>query len=145
MQGSTHLERGNNFVAMLQKLPGGMPSTHTLDLIEGVSHQNDQMFNSTQLRQRVSASTSAYSLGKPDSLCLTVQLFKLTTGEPLQTSNDPTTVSGNADGNNSNNSSNNNGNNSSSGSGNSNNASPSALSSGGLLGAATLFAILTIL
>ncbi|THU96950.1 hypothetical protein K435DRAFT_754462 [Dendrothele bispora CBS 962.96] len=62
-QGSTHLERGNNFIAMLKALPDGMPSQHTVDMIEGVSHQNDQMFNSTQLRQRlfkdVSTTTSA--------------------------------------------------------------------------------------
>ncbi|KAF5364611.1 hypothetical protein D9758_005567 [Tetrapyrgos nigripes] len=48
-RGSTHLERGNNFISMLKNLPSGMPTTHTIDMIEGVSHQNDQMFNSTQL------------------------------------------------------------------------------------------------
>jgi len=53
-QGATHLQRGDNFVAMLKALPNGMPSQHTINIIEGVSHQNEQMFNSTQLRQRVS-------------------------------------------------------------------------------------------
>jgi len=38
---------------MLEAMPDGMPKTQTLDLIEGVSHQDVQMFNSTQLRQRV--------------------------------------------------------------------------------------------
>ncbi|THU98677.1 hypothetical protein K435DRAFT_795505 [Dendrothele bispora CBS 962.96] len=52
-QGSSHLERGQNYVAMLEAMPDGMPATHTLDLIEGVSHQNAEMFNSTQLRQRI--------------------------------------------------------------------------------------------
>ncbi|KAK7438642.1 hypothetical protein VKT23_017975 [Stygiomarasmius scandens] len=52
-QGSSHLERGQNYVAMLKAMPEGMPATHTLDLIEGVSHQNAEMFNSTQLRQRI--------------------------------------------------------------------------------------------
>ncbi|THU77568.1 hypothetical protein K435DRAFT_88044 [Dendrothele bispora CBS 962.96] len=52
-QGSTHLERGQNFVSLLQSLSTGMPSTQTIDWVEGVSHQNQEMYNSTQLRNRV--------------------------------------------------------------------------------------------
>ncbi|KAF5310501.1 hypothetical protein D9758_019039 [Tetrapyrgos nigripes] len=52
-QGATHLERGDNFISMLNNSNGGMPSSHTVDMIEGVSHQQDQMFNSSQLRERL--------------------------------------------------------------------------------------------
>lgn len=52
-QGADHLERGNNFISMLGNMPNGMPQSHTVDMIEGVSHQQDQMFNSSQLRDRL--------------------------------------------------------------------------------------------
>lgn len=45
-QGRTHLERGRNFVAMLQNLTGGIPSLSTVDWIEGVSHSNEGMTSS---------------------------------------------------------------------------------------------------
>ncbi|SJK99149.1 uncharacterized protein ARMOST_02436 [Armillaria ostoyae] len=45
-QGRTHLERGKNFVAMLQNLTGGIPALSTVDWIEGVSHSNEGMTNS---------------------------------------------------------------------------------------------------
>ncbi|KAF5362718.1 hypothetical protein D9758_011691 [Tetrapyrgos nigripes] len=61
-QGSTHLERGENFVDMLN-LNGGMPLNHTIDWVEGVSHQNDQMFNSTALRTRMFINATIPSTG----------------------------------------------------------------------------------
>ncbi|KAK0193156.1 hypothetical protein F5146DRAFT_979762 [Armillaria mellea] len=45
-QGHTHLERGKNFVAMLQSLTGGIPALSTVDWIEGVSHSNEGMTSS---------------------------------------------------------------------------------------------------
>ncbi|THU79475.1 hypothetical protein K435DRAFT_943064 [Dendrothele bispora CBS 962.96] len=55
-QGTSHLDRGNNFLNMLNSMPNGMPPSHSIDMVEGVSHQQEQMFNSSQLRQRVSSS-----------------------------------------------------------------------------------------
>ncbi|KAF5364642.1 hypothetical protein D9758_005575 [Tetrapyrgos nigripes] len=49
-QGSSHLERGQNFASLLDSLSTGWPSAQTVDWIEGVSHQNQDMFNSTALR-----------------------------------------------------------------------------------------------
>jgi len=46
-QGSTHLERGQNFVAMIDQL-GGLPSTSTVDYVDGVSHQVERMFMSSE-------------------------------------------------------------------------------------------------
>ncbi|KIY67246.1 hypothetical protein CYLTODRAFT_454652 [Cylindrobasidium torrendii FP15055 ss-10] len=46
-QGSTHLERGQNFASMLEGLGGGsLPSTQTVDWVPGVSHDGDAMMNS---------------------------------------------------------------------------------------------------
>ncbi|PBK98975.1 hypothetical protein ARMGADRAFT_984277 [Armillaria gallica] len=45
-QGRTHLERGRNFVSMLEDLPGGIPTLTTVDWIEGVSHSNEEMMSS---------------------------------------------------------------------------------------------------
>ncbi|KAK0189273.1 hypothetical protein F5146DRAFT_1205717, partial [Armillaria mellea] len=45
-QGRTHLERGRNFVSMLEDLPGGIPTLTTIDWIEGVSHSNEEMMSS---------------------------------------------------------------------------------------------------
>ncbi|KAK0203306.1 hypothetical protein DFS33DRAFT_1260387 [Desarmillaria ectypa] len=45
-QGRTHLERGRNFVAMLEDLAGGIPALTTIDWIEGVSHSNEDMMSS---------------------------------------------------------------------------------------------------
>ncbi|KAK0472247.1 hypothetical protein IW261DRAFT_1405243 [Armillaria novae-zelandiae] len=47
-QGRTHLERGKNFVAMLQNLTGGIPVLSTVDWIEGVSHSNEGMTSSEE-------------------------------------------------------------------------------------------------
>ncbi|THU82944.1 hypothetical protein K435DRAFT_807895 [Dendrothele bispora CBS 962.96] len=54
-QGSSHFERGQNYIAMLKVMQdGGMPTTQTLDsVIEGISHNAIGIFNSTQLRQRM--------------------------------------------------------------------------------------------
>ncbi|KAK7455267.1 hypothetical protein VKT23_011139 [Stygiomarasmius scandens] len=52
-QGSSHLERGQNFVSLLQSLSTGWPTTQTIDWVEGVSHQNQDMYNSSALRERL--------------------------------------------------------------------------------------------
>jgi len=43
-QGSTHLERGQNFMAMLDDM-GGMPKNSTVDYIPGVTHDGNGMVN----------------------------------------------------------------------------------------------------
>ncbi|KAF9038275.1 hypothetical protein BDZ89DRAFT_410525 [Hymenopellis radicata] len=45
-QGMTHLERGQNFVAMLDGMSGGMPNHTTVDFVVGASHDNVEMMNS---------------------------------------------------------------------------------------------------
>ena len=42
LQGGSHLDRGSQFVLMLNRM-GGFPATHTLDVIDGVSHQDYPM------------------------------------------------------------------------------------------------------
>lgn len=42
-QGATRIERGRNFEKMLKDLPGGFPGSHTIDYIEGVSHEDYYM------------------------------------------------------------------------------------------------------
>lgn len=42
-QGATRIERGRNLEKMLNDLPGGFPESHTLDYIEGVSHEDYYM------------------------------------------------------------------------------------------------------
>ncbi len=42
----THLERGQNFVAMLDGMSNGMPNHTTVDFVEGASHDNVEMMNS---------------------------------------------------------------------------------------------------
>ncbi|KAK0450592.1 uncharacterized protein EV420DRAFT_741788 [Desarmillaria tabescens] len=44
-QGSTHLERGQNFVSMLEDM-GGIPNLTTVDWVSGVSHNTDKMMAS---------------------------------------------------------------------------------------------------
>jgi hypothetical protein len=43
LQGASHLERGQNFMKMLESLPGGFPVNHSVDYIEGVSHLDYHM------------------------------------------------------------------------------------------------------
>ncbi|PWN54335.1 hypothetical protein IE53DRAFT_296036, partial [Violaceomyces palustris] len=45
-QGLTHLSRGRNFIAHLDQLEGGFPSTHTVNFIPNVSHDGLGMFTS---------------------------------------------------------------------------------------------------
>ncbi|KIY72731.1 hypothetical protein CYLTODRAFT_388319 [Cylindrobasidium torrendii FP15055 ss-10] len=53
-QGSTHLERGQNFEASIKDLnDGSLPSTQTVDYIEGVSHDGDGMMTSAQGMEKV--------------------------------------------------------------------------------------------
>ncbi|KAF8888199.1 hypothetical protein CPB85DRAFT_288993 [Mucidula mucida] len=47
-QGATHLERGQNFVKMLEGMDGGMPNHTTVDWVEGASHDNAAMMNSAE-------------------------------------------------------------------------------------------------
>jgi hypothetical protein len=53
VQGTTHLERGQNFEAMLENMSGGMPSTQTIDYVEGVSHDGDAMILSDEAIDKV--------------------------------------------------------------------------------------------
>ena len=43
LQGASHLERGQNFMKMLESLPGGFPVNHSVDYIEGISHLDYHM------------------------------------------------------------------------------------------------------
>jgi hypothetical protein len=52
--GSTHLERGQNFIAMLEDMDGGIPEKTTYDYIEGVSHDSTAMIYSDQGIDKVS-------------------------------------------------------------------------------------------
>ncbi|KAF8917278.1 hypothetical protein CPB85DRAFT_1431546 [Mucidula mucida] len=45
-QGSNHLDRGRNFVAMLEGMDGGVPTNTTVDYIDGVAHDNVLMMQS---------------------------------------------------------------------------------------------------
>lgn len=42
-QGANHLQRGANFVQMLNNQDGGLPGTHTVSYVPGVSHQDYPM------------------------------------------------------------------------------------------------------
>lgn len=55
-QGESHLERGQNYIKMLEGMEGGLPSTHTVDWIEGASHDKDEMMINTQSVEKVSHS-----------------------------------------------------------------------------------------
>ncbi|KAF8883944.1 hypothetical protein CPB85DRAFT_1172935, partial [Mucidula mucida] len=46
VQGADHLERGQNFVKMLQGMKGGMPWTHSLAYVDGVGHDPEGMIGS---------------------------------------------------------------------------------------------------
>lgn len=39
---------------MIHNMPGGLPSTHTIDYIDGVGHNDEAMFGSTAGIQKVS-------------------------------------------------------------------------------------------
>jgi hypothetical protein len=45
-QGTSRIEIGRNFDAAIRAMPGGLPSTHTIDYIQGVSHNTPAMFGS---------------------------------------------------------------------------------------------------
>ena len=55
-QGISHLERGQNYITMLEGMEGGMPPAQTVDWIEGVSHINEAMMRSAQGIDKVSNS-----------------------------------------------------------------------------------------
>jgi len=78
-QGATHLERGKNFVAMIDQL-GGLPSTSTVDYVAGVSHQVDRMFMSPEGCNKVCSSQPSPMI----LLTSPLQLFKYV-GNPPQT------------------------------------------------------------
>ncbi|KAJ7124020.1 hypothetical protein C8R43DRAFT_1031569 [Mycena crocata] len=58
-QGSTHLERGQNFVEMLTT-SFGWPVNATVDWVEGVSHDNEGMMDSAQGVDKVSRNFRRY-------------------------------------------------------------------------------------
>ncbi|SJX60648.1 uncharacterized protein SRS1_11876 [Sporisorium reilianum f. sp. reilianum] len=45
-QGTTHLDRGRNFVRHLTQLDGGFPAAHTVNYVPGVAHDGLGMFSS---------------------------------------------------------------------------------------------------
>ncbi|KIY70692.1 hypothetical protein CYLTODRAFT_347276 [Cylindrobasidium torrendii FP15055 ss-10] len=62
-QGSTHLERGKNYVAMLEDMSNGsIPDAHTVDYVAGVSHQPSKMMNSTEGWTKVSLIISSFRI-----------------------------------------------------------------------------------
>jgi len=67
-QGGTHLERGQNFVAMLEDMDGGIPAQTTVDFIEGVSHDSTAMIYSAEgIDKVICKSTSC--IPSVDSVC----------------------------------------------------------------------------
>ena len=74
-QGSTHLERGENFVAMLKGLKGSngeIPANATVDYVPGVSHDGEGMQQSTQGINKVKAFSRVQILTSESKL----QLFR---------------------------------------------------------------------
>jgi len=59
-QGSTHLERGQNFVDMLYFGKGGIPAQTTIDWVEGVSHIAADMISSSAGIDKVLSFTSTF-------------------------------------------------------------------------------------
>jgi hypothetical protein len=53
-QGSTHLDRGMNYVMLLESMVEGMPLTHTIDWIEGAGHDFEAMMDNDAAATRVS-------------------------------------------------------------------------------------------
>ncbi|KAL3481022.1 hypothetical protein BJX99DRAFT_219542 [Aspergillus californicus] len=52
-QGDSHIERGRNFQAMLEALPGGMPATQSVSYIQNVSHEDYKMMVSEAMQRRM--------------------------------------------------------------------------------------------
>ncbi|PWY98499.1 hypothetical protein BCV70DRAFT_218521 [Testicularia cyperi] len=52
MQGGSHLDRGSQFVLALDR-QGGFPASHTLDVIEGTSHQDYPMIRADKSIRRI--------------------------------------------------------------------------------------------
>ncbi|EPQ28733.1 uncharacterized protein PFL1_03537 [Pseudozyma flocculosa PF-1] len=52
-QGGSHLDRGSQFVMMLGRQAGGFPSSHSLDVIEGTSHQDYPMIRADKSVARI--------------------------------------------------------------------------------------------
>jgi len=52
-QGHSHLDRGLNFIMLLESMVDGMPSTHTVDWIDGVGHEADKMYDNEVTVNRV--------------------------------------------------------------------------------------------
>ncbi|KAL3432022.1 hypothetical protein BDV09DRAFT_135974 [Aspergillus tetrazonus] len=53
LQGASHLERGQNFMKMLESLPGGFPVNHSVDYIEGISHLDYHMMVSEPMQRKM--------------------------------------------------------------------------------------------
>jgi len=78
-QGSSHLERGQNFVAMLDNL-GGMPAGSSVDYIPGASHQADAMVQSTEGLNKVSLPHLSFSvIFNANGITIAVQIRWLNT------------------------------------------------------------------
>ncbi|KAK0237429.1 hypothetical protein EDD85DRAFT_543420 [Armillaria nabsnona] len=91
-QGRTHLERGRNFVTMLQNLTGGIPALSTVDWIEGVSHSNEDMTSSEagidKLFRYVSNDTAA-TVYAPSSSSSSSSSDPVQTGDAMNTKPSP--------------------------------------------------------
>ncbi|THU90634.1 hypothetical protein K435DRAFT_255181 [Dendrothele bispora CBS 962.96] len=63
-QGSSHLDRGLNFIMLLESMVEGMPSTHTVDWIDGVGHEADKMYDNPVTVDRLFRTGSPSSTGE---------------------------------------------------------------------------------
>lgn len=59
-QGLTHLERGQYFDEMIHAMDGGLPSTQTIDYVEGVSHDDAAMMLSAEGIDKVCHSVAVF-------------------------------------------------------------------------------------
>jgi hypothetical protein len=53
LQGTSHLDRGAQFVQMLGAMPGGFPTTHTVDFMANTSHQDYAMISADTSIKRI--------------------------------------------------------------------------------------------
>ncbi|KAF5367929.1 hypothetical protein D9758_004345 [Tetrapyrgos nigripes] len=63
-QGATHLDRGMNFIMLLQSMVGGVPTTHTVDWIDGIGHDFEGMMDNEATSTRLFRNSSASSTGE---------------------------------------------------------------------------------
>ncbi|KAL4805379.1 hypothetical protein BDV18DRAFT_140789 [Aspergillus unguis] len=53
LQGDSHLERGRNFIKMLEDLPGGFPENQSVHWVDGVGHEDYKMFHAENMQRRM--------------------------------------------------------------------------------------------